>query len=267
MENKLTGDDSKLAVELNFKHIDDFEPASVASRSTPLRKLLEMRQRLTELLAKMEGNDKLEALLADGQGHRKAVKKLKPAPAPAAATADGGARCSPDARRSRAGSRRGRRTSSIVTDGKMIRDDSQQAARARPGAASSSTRCSTRAMVVCDDVETTIKTRIAQIDKLLSASSTRSCTHPSSRSSKPPGAACTTWCRTAETGKSLKIALLNVTKKELFKDLEKAVEFDQSALFKKVYEEEYGTSAASRTACSSATTSSAGTRRTSSCSR
>lgn len=39
----------------------------------------------------------------------------------------------------------------------------------------------------------------------------------------------------------LKLRLLNATKKELLDDLEKAVEFDQSALFKKVYEEEYGT--------------------------
>ena len=43
-----------------------------------------------------------------------------------------------------------------------------------------------------------------------------------------------------ETGETLKIRVLNVNKQELFKDLEKAVEFDQSALFKKIYEEEYG---------------------------
>ncbi|MFA8343613.1 MAG: type VI secretion system contractile sheath large subunit [Rhodothermaceae bacterium] len=44
-----------------------------------------------------------------------------------------------------------------------------------------------------------------------------------------------------ETGARLKLRLLNITKAELQKDLEKAVEFDQSQLFKKVYEEEYGT--------------------------
>ncbi|HWZ45490.1 MAG TPA: type VI secretion system contractile sheath large subunit, partial [Candidatus Saccharimonadales bacterium] len=44
-----------------------------------------------------------------------------------------------------------------------------------------------------------------------------------------------------ETGVLLKLRLLNVTKEELRKDLEKATEFDQSALFKKIYEEEYGT--------------------------
>ncbi|MDR0406765.1 MAG: type VI secretion system contractile sheath large subunit [Holosporales bacterium] len=45
----------------------------------------------------------------------------------------------------------------------------------------------------------------------------------------------------SETGTHLKLRLANVTKAELLDDLEKAVEFDQSALFKKVYEEEYGT--------------------------
>jgi type VI secretion system protein ImpC len=45
----------------------------------------------------------------------------------------------------------------------------------------------------------------------------------------------------SETGASIKIKLLNISKKELSKDLEKAVEFDQSQLFKKLYETEYGT--------------------------
>jgi type VI secretion system protein ImpC len=45
----------------------------------------------------------------------------------------------------------------------------------------------------------------------------------------------------SETGTSLKIRVLNTSKKELGKDLEAAVEFDRSTLFKKVYEEEYGT--------------------------
>ncbi len=47
--------------------------------------------------------------------------------------------------------------------------------------------------------------------------------------------------KNTETGERLKLRLLNIAKDELQKDLEKAVEFDQSQLFKKVYEEEYGT--------------------------
>ena len=44
----------------------------------------------------------------------------------------------------------------------------------------------------------------------------------------------------SETSATLKIRVLNVSKKDLLNDLEKAAEFDQSALFQKVYEAEYG---------------------------
>jgi type VI secretion system protein ImpB len=65
VQNKLTAEDTKLAVELNFEHIEDFSPARVASQVPALKELLEMRGRLTQLLSKMEGNDKLEQLLTD----------------------------------------------------------------------------------------------------------------------------------------------------------------------------------------------------------
>lgn len=65
VQNKLTDEDSKLAVELNFKSMDDFEPAKVAEQVPALKELLEMRQRLTYLQSKMEGNDKVEELLSD----------------------------------------------------------------------------------------------------------------------------------------------------------------------------------------------------------
>jgi len=65
VDNTLTDNDTKLAVELKFKHIDDFEPARVAEQIGPLRELLEVRGRLKQLLSKMEGNDKLEQLLTD----------------------------------------------------------------------------------------------------------------------------------------------------------------------------------------------------------
>jgi type VI secretion system protein ImpB len=65
VQNRLTAEDTKLAVELNFKNIEDFEPARVAEQVGPLKELLEMRHRLTQLMSKMEGNDKLEQLLGD----------------------------------------------------------------------------------------------------------------------------------------------------------------------------------------------------------
>jgi type VI secretion system protein ImpB len=63
VDNKLTNDGSKMGVELNFKSIDDFHPDSVVQQVEPLRKLVNARQRLSDLLSKMDGNDKLEAIL------------------------------------------------------------------------------------------------------------------------------------------------------------------------------------------------------------
>jgi type VI secretion system protein ImpB len=75
VDNKVSGD-GKIGVELNFKHIDDFEPARVAEQVGPLRELLEMRKRLTQLMSKMEGNDKLEELLGQVLNSTEAAKKL-----------------------------------------------------------------------------------------------------------------------------------------------------------------------------------------------
>src|SRR3954454_19352171 len=65
VENKIAKDDTKIAVELNFKSLDDFDPAKIAAQVGPLNQLLEMRKNLNQLLSKMEGNDKLEKLLND----------------------------------------------------------------------------------------------------------------------------------------------------------------------------------------------------------
>jgi type VI secretion system protein ImpB len=63
VDDKISGKDQKLAVELNFRTLEDFEPQRVAEQVAPLKELLDMRNRLTQLLGKMEGNDKLETML------------------------------------------------------------------------------------------------------------------------------------------------------------------------------------------------------------
>ena len=75
----------------------------------------------------------------------------------------------------------------------------------------------------------------------LRRSSTRSCTTTSSRSWKRSWRGLHYLVHQTETGTQLKIRVLNVSKKDLLKDMERAAEFDQSALFKKIYEEEFGT--------------------------
>lgn len=94
--------------------------------------------------------------------------------------------------------------------------------------------------VISKDVETNIKFWIAEIDRKLSAQ-LNAVMHDQDFQ-KLEG----TWrglhylVQNSETSETLKIRVLNVKKTEILKDLEKAVEFDQSQLFKKVYEEEFG---------------------------
>lgn len=63
VDNELQGDGSKLNVELKFNNIDDFDPEQVARQVEPLNKLLQTRRDLEALLAKTDGNGKLEELL------------------------------------------------------------------------------------------------------------------------------------------------------------------------------------------------------------
>ncbi|MBI4001884.1 MAG: type VI secretion system contractile sheath large subunit [Nitrospira defluvii] len=94
---------------------------------------------------------------------------------------------------------------------------------------------------VSKDLEATINARIADIDKVLSAQLNAIMHAPEFQKLEGAWRGLHYLVMQSETSTMLKIRVLNLSKDELRKDLEKAVEFDQSALFKKVYEEEYGT--------------------------
>lgn len=95
-------------------------------------------------------------------------------------------------------------------------------------------------MTVARDTESMINARIAQIDHLLSIQLNEILHHPEFQRLESSWRGLKYLLSQSETGTMLKIKVLNVSKKELLKDLQRAPEFDQSALFKKVYEEEYG---------------------------
>ncbi|HEX7154202.1 MAG TPA: type VI secretion system contractile sheath small subunit [Thermoanaerobaculia bacterium] len=65
VDNRLSDEDSKLNLELRFKKIDDLRPEAIVQQVEPLRKLFEARQRLNDLIAKLDGNDDLDALLQE----------------------------------------------------------------------------------------------------------------------------------------------------------------------------------------------------------
>jgi len=95
-------------------------------------------------------------------------------------------------------------------------------------------------MTIARDAEMMINARIAQIDHLVSIQLNEVMHHASFQKLESSWRGVKYLMDQSETGTMLKIRVLNVSKKELLKDLQRAPEFDQSALFKKVYEEEYG---------------------------
>jgi type VI secretion system protein ImpC len=95
-------------------------------------------------------------------------------------------------------------------------------------------------MTVTKDAETMINQRIAQIDHLLSIQVNEILHHPTFQKLEASWRGLKYMLDQSETNDKLKIKVLNVSKRELLKDLQRAPEFDQSALFKKVYEEEFG---------------------------
>jgi type VI secretion system protein ImpB len=76
VDNKLTDEDTRLGVELQFKSLQDFEPEQVVNQVDPLRKLLEARRRLSDLVHKIDGNDKLDDLLQSVLGNTDTLKKV-----------------------------------------------------------------------------------------------------------------------------------------------------------------------------------------------
>ncbi len=65
VDNELQKNDTQMGVELNFEKLEDFEPQNVVRQIESLKKLLEVRTRLSDLRNKITGNDKLEQLLDD----------------------------------------------------------------------------------------------------------------------------------------------------------------------------------------------------------
>jgi type VI secretion system protein ImpC len=95
-------------------------------------------------------------------------------------------------------------------------------------------------MTIARDAEMMINARIAQIDHLVSIQLNEIMHNAAFQKLESSWRGVKYLMDQSETGTMLKIRILNVSKKELLKDLQRAPEFDQSAIFKKIYEEEYG---------------------------
>jgi type VI secretion system protein ImpC len=128
----------------------------------------------------------------------------------------------------------------IITEGKIARDDSQRA-YARDLIGEFVNQVLDDGMTVGTDTVASIQTRIAQLDAMIADQLNEALHQPEFQALEASWRGLNYLVMNTETGPHLKIRLLNVSKKEIVNDLEKAAEFDQSSLFKRIYEEEYGT--------------------------
>jgi type VI secretion system protein ImpC len=96
-------------------------------------------------------------------------------------------------------------------------------------------------ITVSKDLEATINARIADIDALLSKQLNAIMHAKAFQKLEGSWRGLHHLVHQTETSTMLKLRVMNVNKRDLLRDLERATEFDQSALFKKIYEEEYGT--------------------------
>lgn len=95
-------------------------------------------------------------------------------------------------------------------------------------------------MKLSRDADATINSRVAQIDHLISLQLNEILHHPAFQKLEASWRGIKYMMDQSETSAMLKIRVLNVSKKELLRDLQRAPEFDQSVMFKKVYEDEFG---------------------------
>jgi len=96
-------------------------------------------------------------------------------------------------------------------------------------------------VVVSENLAASLDARVAELDRLISEQLSEVMHAPEFQALESAWTGLHYLCKQTSTGVQLKIKLFNASKRELVKDFKTAIDFDQSALFKKVYEEEFGT--------------------------
>ena len=77
VDNTLEDDDSQLSVGLSFKNMEDFEPQNIVDKVEPLKKLMDTRNKLRDLLTKADRSDDLENLLEEVLSNADSIATLK----------------------------------------------------------------------------------------------------------------------------------------------------------------------------------------------
>ncbi len=249
-----------LAISVEFNHIDHFDPIAVVKRIPKLNQLYLERSRLRDFLAKLDGNEPLSTLLL-GILTDDARKKAIVGVISKAQKALDEARALPDEKERdeailavfepQLNSDKDNDIKTLVDKGQMILEDSQKPYVLELVAEFVSQLIEKPDLLPAADASEEVKKninvggiitrRIGQKDKLISRQLNYVIHHDDFQQMEASWRGLHFLVMHTETNNKLKLKLLNASYDELYKDLDKAVEFDQSALFRLIYEDEYGT--------------------------
>ena len=129
---------------------------------------------------------------------------------------------------------------SIVAQSKVARSDTERV-RAKDIISELVREVLSGTVVVSDNLSASLDARVAEIDELISRQLSLVMHHAEFQKLESTWSGLHYLCKHTSTGALMKIRIFNATKAELIRDFKTAIDFDQSALFKKVYEEEFGT--------------------------
>ncbi len=272
VKDTLGDGEEDLNAELFFKHMDDFGPINIAKQVPKLNKIYSSRVKLYDLIAKLEGNDPLQeqvqeivenadlrallkqqidaVLKANKQtvtsdfvttiaaADASASSATPEAPTAASSTTDSKAKPDQDASASSKASRE--ILKEIFVDGKLAREPSAEVYACNM-LVELLAKIESSKVTIMKNPLVFVEKVISDIDVQLSAQINEILHNPAFQELEGTWRGLHYLVMNTETSTQLKLRIMNVSKKDLLSDLENAVEFDQSALFKKVYEEEYGT--------------------------
>jgi type VI secretion system protein ImpC len=242
-----------LQVNITFNSINDFGPKEVLLQVGDLAKLYSERSRLRDFLAKLDGNDSLMNIILEILADEDRVSKLKSIIAESHDRILEARAITETKNRNEAvlaaipeeGRAEGTDINRMLMAGKMVLESSQI-----PYALELVAEFTMQVLVQDDllpargnevNVAAMVSRRISQKDQLISRQLNHVLHHHEFQALEATWRGLHYLVMKSETGAKLKIKVLNTTFDDLYKDLDKAVEFDQSGLFKIIYENEYGT--------------------------
>ncbi|HZW14405.1 MAG TPA: type VI secretion system contractile sheath large subunit [Noviherbaspirillum sp.] len=128
----------------------------------------------------------------------------------------------------------------VVNESKVARSDAERV-RAKDLIGELVSQVLDGTVVISSNLSATLDARVAELDALISAQLSEIMHAPEFQRMEGAWRGLHYLCKHTSTGEMMKIKMLNAPKKDLVRDFNNAIDFDQSALFKKVYEEEFGT--------------------------